>query len=228
MNTFLFFAFLNKNLKNKERKTWNLPFKMLWKKIKANIHMPCSVQSPPSYAFSSSSDRCLPGSLFCALGLRLNICHCLEASRSKSLLLISPSYFFFCRYTLICLPPEPSLCAWNINEPLWLSWGELCSDSPPLLRVLLLLPVIQKDAEGVKPRCVWCWVRAGYERIQEPKDECKKKKKEKRNERREKNPGWQNLKKKKMSEAPISLNKRLTDGSSLGRWEINTKIIKLK
>lgn len=26
---------------------WNLPFKMLWKKIKANIHMPCSVQSPP-------------------------------------------------------------------------------------------------------------------------------------------------------------------------------------
>lgn len=95
---------------------------------------------------------------------------------------------FFCRYTLICLPPEPSLCAWNINEPLWLSWGELCSDSPPLLRVLLLLPVIQKDAEGVKPRCVWCWVRAGYERIQEPKDECKKKKKEKRNERGGKKP----------------------------------------
>lgn len=49
---------------------------------------------PPSYAFSSSSDRCLPGFLFCALGLRLNICHCLEANRSKSLLLISPSYFF--------------------------------------------------------------------------------------------------------------------------------------
>lgn len=24
----------------------NLPFKMLWEKIKANIHMPCSVQSP--------------------------------------------------------------------------------------------------------------------------------------------------------------------------------------
>lgn len=23
----------------------NLPFKMLWEKIKANIHMPCSVQS---------------------------------------------------------------------------------------------------------------------------------------------------------------------------------------
>ena len=135
---------------------------------------------------------------------------------------------FFCRYTLICLPPEPSLCAWNINEPLWLSWGELCSDSPPLLRVLLLLPVIQKDAEGVKPRCVWCWVRAGYERIQEPKDECKKKEKRETKWKGGKNPGWQNLKKKKMSEAPISLNKRLTDGSSLGRWEINTKIIKLK
>lgn len=82
------------------KKRWageNLPFKMLWEKIKANIHMPCSVQSPPSYAFSSSSDRCLPGFLFCALGVRLNICHCLEANRSKSLLLISPSYFF--RYT---------------------------------------------------------------------------------------------------------------------------------
>lgn len=73
---------------------WNLPFKMLWEKIKANIHMPCSVQSPPSYAFSSPSDRCLPGSLFSALGVRLNICHCLEANRSKSLLLISPSYFY--------------------------------------------------------------------------------------------------------------------------------------
>lgn len=48
---------------------------------------------PLSYAFSSSSDRCLPGSLFCALWVRLNICHCLEVSRSKSLLLISPSYF---------------------------------------------------------------------------------------------------------------------------------------
>ena len=56
------------------------------------------------------------------------------------------------------------------------------------------------------------------------------KKGKKRNEMKGggKNPGWQNLKKKKMSEAPISLNKRLTDGSSLGRWEINTKIIKLK
>jgi len=78
----------------KKMSRWNLPFKMLWKKIKANIHMPCSVQSPPSYAFSSSSDRCLPGFLFCALGVRLNICHCLAANRSKSLLLISPSYFF--------------------------------------------------------------------------------------------------------------------------------------
>lgn len=51
--------------------------------------------------------------------------------------------------------PEPSLCAWNINEPLRLSWGELCSDSPPLLRVLLLLPVIHKDAErGEAQVCV--------------------------------------------------------------------------
>lgn len=154
--------------KEKEKKRrWNLPFKMLWKKIKANIHMPCSVQSPPSYAFSSSSDRCLPGSLFCALGVRLNICHSLEGNRSKSLLLISPSYFFVTLW--FSFSPEPSLCAWNINEALWLSWGELCTDSPPLLRVLLLLPVIQKDAEGVKPRCVWCWVRAGYERILKPK-----------------------------------------------------------
>lgn len=48
----------------------------------------------------------------------------------------------------------------------------------PVLRVLLLVPVIQKDAEGVKPRCVcvWCWVRAGLERIlgKEIKSENKK------------------------------------------------------
>lgn len=49
---------------------------------------------PPSYAFSSSSDRCLPGSLFTALVVRLNICHYLEKNRSKSVLLLSPSYFF--------------------------------------------------------------------------------------------------------------------------------------
>lgn len=66
----------------------NLPFKMLWRKIKANIHMPCSVQSPQSYAFSSSSDRCLPGFLFSAPGVRLNICVCLDASQSESLYLI--------------------------------------------------------------------------------------------------------------------------------------------
>lgn len=69
---------------------------------------------PPSYAFSSSSDRCLPGSLFCALGVRLNICHCLEANRSKSLLLISPSYFFG---TLCCVIYRAPFCAWMRNEP---------------------------------------------------------------------------------------------------------------
>lgn len=125
---------------------------MLWEKIKANIHMPCSVQSPPSYAFSSSSDRCLPGSLFCALGVRLNICHCLEANRSKSLLLIFPSYFF--RYTLCFSPLSP--CAWNINEPLCDCLGESCAQTLLLCSAsLLLLPVIQKDAErGEAQVCV--------------------------------------------------------------------------
>jgi len=124
--------------------------------------MPCSVQSPPSYAFSSSSDRCLPGSLFCALGVRLNICLCPEANRSESLLLKSPSYFFA---TLIffprCLfaPGQMSLCD---------CLGESCAQTP-VLRVLLLLPVIQKDAEGVKLRCMWCWVRARWEQFLIPK-----------------------------------------------------------
>lgn len=37
--------------------------------------------------------------------------------------------FLLFRYNWFFSPSEPSLCAWNINEPLWLSWGEQCSDS---------------------------------------------------------------------------------------------------
>lgn len=135
---------------------------MLWKKIKANIHMPCSVQSPPSYAFSSSSDRCLPGFLFCALGVRLNICHCLDANRSKSLLLISPfllfRYFFF--WALSLRLEHKRACVIVLGERAVL---RLSSSAP---RLAASLPVIQKDAErgeASQPRCVWCWVRAGYE-----------------------------------------------------------------
>lgn len=158
-----FVSQIRTHLSKRKKEKKNLPLKMLWKKIKANIHMPCSVQSPPSYAFSSSSDRCLPGFLVCALGLRLNICHSLEANRSKSLLWICPRYFSFTRRSF-----PPSLCARSINEPPWLSYrGERCVETP-LLRVLLLVPVFQKGCwkEGVKPRCVRCWVRAGYERFQ--------------------------------------------------------------
>lgn len=57
---------------------------------------------PPSYAFSSSSDRCLPGFLFCALGVRLNICHCLQAKRSKSLLLNFTKYLLPTFFSLHC------------------------------------------------------------------------------------------------------------------------------
>lgn len=148
---------------------------------------------PSSYAFSSSSDHCLPGFLVFALGVRLNICHSLEANRSKSLLLISPFYFFV---TLLFFS-EP-LCDWT-----WMRLRdcleESCSDSPPVLRVLLLLPAIQRDAEGVKLRCVWCWVRAGYERVLKQKRMAKMTK--------------PNL--RKMSESPISLIRdRLADDLS--------------
>lgn len=127
---------------------------------------------PPSYAFSSSSDRCLPGFLFCALGLRLNICHCLEANRSKSLLLISPSYFFFFCYTDLV-----SGMSRSINAPLWFSWGELCSDSPSCAPRLAACPCYSKGCwRGEAQVCVWCWVRAGLERIlgKEIKSENKK------------------------------------------------------
>ena len=143
---------------------WNLPFKMLWEKIKANIHMPCSVQSPPSYAFSSSSDRCLPGSLFCALGVRLNICHCLEANRSQSLLLISPSYFslhwfFFFLFLALSLR---LVHKWASVIVLGRAVLRLSSSAPRLAASLCYSKGCWRGEAQV---CVWCWVRAGYERI---------------------------------------------------------------
>ena len=113
--------------------------------------------SPPSYAFSSSSDhRCLPGFLFCALEVRLNICHCLKANLFQVSILLNISFLLF-PHTDLCFSffSQPSLCAWNINAPVWLSWGRSCAHTLLLLlRVLLRLPAIQRGCWGGEAQ-VW-------------------------------------------------------------------------
>lgn len=127
---------------------------MLWEKIKANIHMPCSVQSPHSYALSASSDRCLPGSLCCALGLRFNICHSLKAAPLQ-VPDFSSSFFKYPLPTLwrgtlrlLIVPRAASLRREHRRACVIVSGGGLGGGlrlSPPLLRVLLApLLVIQK------------------------------------------------------------------------------------
>lgn len=158
----------------------DVPFKMLWKKIKANIHMPRSVQSP-KLCFLVFLRTLWPllsnNSLLC---VSCKVKHLLLAWRNQSNsplvggLMSSPFFLFFLltpslvlSYTIFFFPTP--YCAWGLSYvPLWLSSLKLWSDSSPLFagpQCLAASLFFKGDARGgncarLQPRCDaesdWC------------------------------------------------------------------------
>lgn len=94
----------------------------------------------------------------------------LPLSWSKSVsvftLLESPSYFspllFFLRFRFFSV----RLDKW---ASVMIVFGRAARRRFSGAPLLLAAPSCEKDAEGVKPGCKWCWVRAGEERFLQPK-----------------------------------------------------------